>query len=310
LYYSTMTSDIPHADAALLTSYLEKGIGPLEDNTRERIVATCELVIASLRTPIETARKHAFLTLDHAAIRTAIGLNLFPLLSTDQESPPRIITTTKLAANTTPPCPPTLLGRLLRYLAQPLCLVLETGPDEWSISPSGRVLACKSFSAGCKLYSDSCGPAFRALPAWVRSQSSSSSSTTRPPTPFKAAMPQVDVDFFDWLRGDAGGLQDFHTWMETLAQHQYDCQQQISFSEWIPQRMSSAETAFIDIGGGSGRQCITLRQKSGQDMHGRIVNQDRSEVVAEVEAKLTSDAIQTMAHDFFTEQPIKGALYI
>jgi hypothetical protein len=45
-------------------------------------------------------------------------------------------------------------------------------------------------------------------------------------------------------------------------------------------------------------------------MHGRIVNQDRSEVVAEVEAKLTSDGIQTMAHDFFTEQPIKGALYI
>jgi hypothetical protein len=41
-------------------------------------------------------------------------------------------------------------------------------------------------------------------------------------------------------------------------------------------------------------------------MHVWIVNQDRAEVIAEVESKLRPDGIQTMTHDFFAEQPIKG----
>jgi demethylsterigmatocystin 6-O-methyltransferase len=292
-----MTANLSAEDKALLASYLGGSLDPIEEKSRERVIATCEHIISSLRTPIETARKHAFLTLDQSVLRTAISLNLFPVLTA-----PGPHSTTFLAGITSPPCPPTLLRRLLRYLAQPLGLILETGPDEWDISPSGRVLADQSFSAGCKLYSDSCGPAFRALPSWV----AQSSSPTRPATPFKASMmPHVDIDFFDWLRSDAGGLHDFHTWMSTLAQYQYDSQTRLDFTEWIPPNIASSETAFVDIGGGSGLQCMTLRQKS-PDMHGRIVDQDRAEVVAEVASNLKNAGVETMAHDFFTEQPIKG----
>jgi demethylsterigmatocystin 6-O-methyltransferase len=291
-----MATKLSTEDVALLTSHIAGNLDPIEEKSRERIIATCEHIITSLRTPIETARKHAFLTLDQSVLRTAISLDIFPALTSHGPQ-----STTSLASITTPPCPPTLLRRILRYLAQPLSLVLETGPDEWDISPSGRVLADESFGAGCKLYSDSCGPAFRALPSWV----AQASSPTKPATPFKASMPDVDIDFFDWLRGDAGGLHDFHTWMSTLAQHQYDGQTQIDFSEWISPSVTSDETAFVDIGGGSGLQCMTLRQKT-PDMHGRIVNQDRAEVVAEVAGNLGNAGVHTMAHDFFTKQPIKG----
>jgi hypothetical protein len=122
-------------------------------------------------------------------------------------------------------------------------------------------------------------------------------------------MPQVEGGFFDFLREDADGLQSFHTWMETLAQYQYDCQQKVDFGEWIPASITSAETAFVDIGGGSGKQCITLRQRCGEVMQGRIVNQDRDEVIAEVDSKLGRNGVQTMAHDFFAEQPIKGMFH-
>jgi hypothetical protein len=303
-----MATTLSADDAATLTAYLERTSMPVEEGTRERIIAACELVIMSLRIPIGTARKNAFLTLDQAAIRTAIGLNLFSILSALCETSARIVSTTELAAKTTPPCEPVLLKRLLRYLAQPLGLVLKQGPDEWSISTSGRSLACEGFGAACKLYSDACGPAFRALPSWIAT-SSSDSCIARPPTAFKAAMPQVEGGFFDFLREDADGLQSFHTWMETLAQYQYDCQQKVDFGEWIPASITSAETAFVDIGGGSGKQCITLRQKCGEVMQGRIVNQDRDEVIAEVDSKLGRNGVQTMAHDFFAEQPIKGMFH-
>jgi hypothetical protein len=162
-----MATTLSADDAATLTAYLERTSMPVEEGTRERIIAACELVIMSLRIPIGTARKNAFLTLDQAAIRTAIGLNLFSILSALCETSARIVSTTELAAKTTPPCEPVLLKRLLRYLAQPLGLVLKQGPDEWSISTSGRSLACEGFGAACKLYSDACGPAFRALPSWI-----------------------------------------------------------------------------------------------------------------------------------------------
>jgi hypothetical protein len=51
-------------------------------------------------------------------------------------------------------------------------------------------------------------------------------------------MPYVEIGFLGCLRGDAGGLQDFHTWMQTLAQHQYNSQQQVDFSEWIPHHIT------------------------------------------------------------------------
>jgi demethylsterigmatocystin 6-O-methyltransferase len=291
-----MTTKLSIEDTALLKDYLTGTLDPNQEKSREHIIATCEHIIASLRTPIEAARKHAFLTLDQSVLRTAISLNLFPVLTAHGPQ-----STTYLASITTPPCPPTLLRRLLRYLAQPLSLILEIGADEWDVSPSGRVLADGSFSAGCKLYSDSCGPAFRALPSWV----AQASSPTQPATPFKASMPGVDINFFDWLRGDSGGLHDFHTWMSTLAQYQYDSQTQIDFSEWISPSITSDETAFVDIGGGSGLQCMTLCQKS-PDMHGRIVNQDRAEVVAEAAGNLKLARVDAMAHDFFTKQPIRG----
>jgi hypothetical protein len=65
-------------------------------------------------------------------------------------------------------------------------------------------------------------------------------------------MPQIEVDFSNRLREDAAGLQNFHTLMETLAQRQYDCQQQVDFCEWILNSIASAETAIVEIGGGSG----------------------------------------------------------
>lgn len=64
---------------------------------------------------------------------------------------------------------------------------------------------------------------------------------------------------------------------------------------------------FVDVGGASGHQCISLRQKH-PELAGRIVVQDQERVIAQADStELEKHLIESMAHDFFQEQPIKGA---
>ena len=58
---------------------------------------------------------------------------------------------------------------------------------------------------------------------------------------------------------------------------------------------------FVDIGGGMGHEGLALKKRY-PDLPGRFVNQDLAQIVSD--QKL--DGIESMAHDFFTPQPLKG----
>ncbi|KAF4976728.1 hypothetical protein FZEAL_6643 [Fusarium zealandicum] len=251
--------------------------------------------MASLETPIETARSHAFLTLDHAVVRSAIGFNIFQILKSSNKP----CKTQELALATTPPCSQILLSRLLRYLANPLRLVEEIAPGLWGATPRGSVFAEPGLKACCTMYFDSCGPAFQALPSWVSSQKDG-----QPKTPFQLALPNED-GFFTWLQKDDAKLQAFHAWMDTLAKLQFSSQEFIDLSEWIPNDVSDDQIVFVDVGGGSGGQAIALRERRGPRL-GRIISQDLSEMVPEAQKSLKAKNVEFMVYDFFAEQPIRG----
>lgn len=61
---------------------------------------------------------------------------------------------------------------------------------------------------------------------------------------------------------------------------------------------------LVDIGGGSGHDIEGLRGAFEGYLPGKLVLQDRSEI-ADI-ARVGTGA-ETMAHDFLTEQPVKGA---
>ncbi|KAL2859635.1 O-methyltransferase-domain-containing protein [Aspergillus pseudodeflectus] len=67
----------------------------------------------------------------------------------------------------------------------------------------------------------------------------------------------------------------------------------------------------VDIGGGRGRAIARIRDLSG-DVRGRFILQDQAHVIAGLERGIPSTSylygIETVAHDFFTEQPVRGAL--
>nr|ACZ66252.1 APS6 [Fusarium incarnatum] len=282
-------------DASLLADYLRNPTAH-DNDTRERLIATCQDVIASLETPIEATRKHAFLTLDHAVVRCAIQLNIFSILSQEE----RCYSTRELAVATSPPCNDVLLSRLLRYLVSPLRLVEEKGNGLWKGTARGSLLAQDGFKAGCSMYFDSGGPAFQALPKWICTQEDEQAQSA-----FQLALPNED-GFFTWLEKDEHKIQSFHRWMETLSGYQFCAQDVINIQKWIPGTSSENDVVFVDVGGGTGGQSIILASRRGACL-GRIVNEDISHVPQEAQAVLSSHHIDHIAYDFFDEQPIKGA---
>jgi hypothetical protein len=61
---------------------------------------------------------------------------------------------------------------------------------------------------------------------------------------------------------------------------------------------------LVDVGGGSGHDVEGLRQAFEGQLPGVLVLQDRPEIVELAEL---GPGAETMAHDFMTEQPVKGA---
>ncbi|KAL8765648.1 MAG: hypothetical protein Q9209_007328 [Squamulea sp. 1 TL-2023] len=74
---------------------------------------------------------------------------------------------------------------------------------------------------------------------------------------------------------------------------------------------SLGESTIVDVGGSHGSLSITLAQKTPSL---RFIVQDRPEVIGAGQENLPPDLrdrVSFMAHDFFTEQPVKGAaIYI
>jgi hypothetical protein len=61
---------------------------------------------------------------------------------------------------------------------------------------------------------------------------------------------------------------------------------------------------LVDVGGGTGHDVNGLREAFGDRLPGKLVLQDRPEIIEH--AVLNGEADVKMAHDFLTEQPVKG----
>ena len=67
---------------------------------------------------------------------------------------------------------------------------------------------------------------------------------------------------------------------------------------------------LVDLGGGTGRDVVGLK-KAYPDLPGKIILQDRENVISEIHAKGgLGEGMEAMEHDFFTPQPIKGPLLL
>ncbi|RAH48925.1 O-methyltransferase [Aspergillus brunneoviolaceus CBS 621.78] len=67
------------------------------------------------------------------------------------------------------------------------------------------------------------------------------------------------------------------------------------------------QPTIVDIGGGRGHIMRQIKQNT-PSLAGRFILQDRASVISDNGPEMTRHGIEPMAHDFFTPQPVKGAL--
>ena len=68
---------------------------------------------------------------------------------------------------------------------------------------------------------------------------------------------------------------------------------------------NGARPLLVDIGGGVGHQCRALKA-AYPDIPGRVILQD---LAPTLEHALSISGVETMTHDFFKPQPVKGAKF-
>jgi len=67
------------------------------------------------------------------------------------------------------------------------------------------------------------------------------------------------------------------------------------------------DVAIVDVGGGMGHDLVELRNKQ-PGFPGRFILQDLPQVIEQISPPLKG--IEAMAHDFYTEQPVKGGITV
>lgn len=71
--------------------------------------------------------------------------------------------------------------------------------------------------------------------------------------------------------------------------------------------LSKDNVLLVDVGGGNGQMIRAFRDRRFSSLAGRLVLQDRADVIAALDIKEVAD-IEVVAHDIFGPQTIKGSL--
>ncbi|OJI98866.1 hypothetical protein ASPVEDRAFT_50464 [Aspergillus versicolor CBS 583.65] len=239
----------------------------------------------------------------YAALETAVGLNLFAALGTDDTSK----SVAKLAQATG--SDPALLGIVTGRLMKPLAavgVITETGPDEYAATSFSKVLTGEKYSDAFPLMTSRFTLGILALPAFLE-KTNYRNPTSATDTAFQLGY-KTDMGFFGHLQQEPITARRFNNHMGVYAQGRarwmdpgfYPVQEQLIEGT----DFGKEDVLLVDVGGSFGHDLLDFRRK-WPSVPGRLVLQDLPEVVSSV--KDLDPSIDVTAHDFFTEQPIKGA---
>lgn len=115
-------------------------------------------------------------------------------------------------------------------------------------------------------------------------------NTSLPAMPYIHSQPSILKNFHLWMTEQHAGKP---TWLDVFP-----------FEDLLCANADSKTPLFVDIGGGIGSQCHALKSKYPH-VPGRIILQDLG---GPLQQAYLVENMEKMAHDFFTPQPIKGAV--
>ncbi|KAF2702772.1 sterigmatocystin 8-O-methyltransferase [Pleomassaria siparia CBS 279.74] len=258
---------------------------------------------ASLEGSVNRATDLVFRPYTTIAARIAVDLNLFEHIASKSGS----ITSRELA--TLSKADELLIARILRLLAT-ADFVEESGEDQWSANDTTRAMTSPPIAAGHRFVYDVLITSAIKAPKFLRE--TKYKMPTEPADTFVQYANQTKLNFFEYLHSIPPRLRDFNLFMgNSMGTREY-------WHDWYDMEgrllnefdLSQSSTLLVDVGGGKGHDLqsfyASFGKSSGQDQR-KLVLQDLPHVVDAIPDAELPPTVVKMAHDFFTEQPVKAA---
>lgn len=268
-----------------------------DDASRRRALDLCRRLTASLEDPIDAATSIVFTPFVPSAVRTAVDLDVFSILS--REGTP--VTTEDLS--TTSGADALLLQRLLRLLDS-IGFVASPGPDQWSSTRITHAMARPEIAAGHRFVWDMLVCANVQSPFYL--QQNGQECPSEPADGIFQFAHKTEHNSFEYMaqvRRDR--LADFHLFMgNTMGAKTY-------WVDWYPvtsrllDGYDTSTALLVDIRAGKGHDLQAFASKY-PDLKAELILQDLPDALTTVPKDL-DPRIQLQAQDFFTPNQEIGA---
>ncbi|KAL5114954.1 hypothetical protein ACEQ8H_007126 [Pleosporales sp. CAS-2024a] len=270
---------------------------------REGLLGACTSLVSELSNPMENMLQLLWAQPTHLSIiRMGVEVKLFNAM---QRLPDAGATTTDIAAKCDKQVDAVLVARMLRHLAA-MGTVRETAPDTFAPTPTTNAFADPAYQDSILYIVDNFQPALQGIPSFFQ-QHGFRSPDSGVDGPFQHAFNCKGSHYFEHFANNNAEMgRRFASMMQVWSQGR----PRWFSNDYYPvqERLIAGATTdapfLVDVGGGSGHDMEGLRQAFEGQLPGKLVLQDRPEVVAIAKVGPGSEA---MAHDFLTEQPVKGA---
>ncbi|KAF7954945.1 uncharacterized protein EAE97_000204 [Botrytis byssoidea] len=291
---------------------IERISGVLDSSTPEMtslekqgLLSAAKQLVEKLEGPEIGIWKVVFGPQANAALRSAIEMRIFEVFESNDESR----NADQLAGQTG--AERLLLVRVMRALTS-VGIFTEVGEETYAHNMRSKLFTNTTFRTMMRGMSSIMTPYLVKLPEYLSSTSFQNPGTEEKNL-FQYAM-NTEMNYFDWLHTQPRDLEIFSAAMQASSQRsqgaaaklvssQFPLSDVLNCSTKKSEELEEENVLIVDVGGGRGKILNDLRV-ARPDLQGGMIVQD---LPKEIDGREPTPGIRSMAHDFFTPQPIKGA---
>ncbi|PQE06880.1 Trichodiene oxygenase protein [Rutstroemia sp. NJR-2017a BVV2] len=268
-----------------------------DEGTLRRLSEAGRKLAVSLEQPRDTLRRIGYSHLQLPLALVGVETKLFSTLAAE----PRAFSIAELTERTG--MEGSLLKRLLRYY-QATDIIAQNDDDTYQSTNVTRALSNNDHANSLRWTRKITAQGALNLPDWLQSHQYKDPVGILP-TAWSSVL-HTDKHPYGWLADNPWALELAQSHMRVQREGRPLFFDALDFQKRFGQNTTSSTVLFVDVGGSTGPQSRTLRQRF-PDLPGRVILQDRPEVIDQAKADLASARIEAEVHDIFTPQPIKGS---
>ncbi|RDW64441.1 uncharacterized protein DSM5745_09852 [Aspergillus mulundensis] len=274
-----------------------------DEDIRAEYLDAARHLVYSLETPREAMIRYCWSqsTL-YAAIETCVNLGVFVILSKDDT--PKTVDELAKATN----ADVLLISRLLKHLST-MGVIVETAEDTYRRNGFSTSLSNKRYSDAYPCMTNCITFGLTSLPSFLQ-KTNYANPTDGCHSAFQDGY-RTDKHFFEFLKDHPTYGEEFNNHMTAYHQGRPSWMDEgfypvPSLTEGL--NLGPEDVLLVDVGGNVGHDLTEFRRK-WPNIPGRLILQDLPAVIAQAkwQNEATQKAIEPMGHDFFSEQPVKGA---